>query len=249
MIIIVRKRNIALITLIFLLSIAIYSLNIGNSDAAATANENSVQKVVILDPGHGGEDPGMVSPNGLKEKDINLAIAFKAKELLEKDGYKVIMTRTEDKLEYPEGTPGYTPKRKEDLLRRKKIMDESGADIVVSIHLNSFVKDTSQRGAQAFYPHNSPDSQKLALNLQKAVKEIVDPNNNRNALVRGKPNETPIIILRDLKTPTAILECGFLSNPEDEKLLATEEHQNKLALAIKTGIDYYFAEKQSHGNT
>ncbi|MEG6612561.1 N-acetylmuramoyl-L-alanine amidase [Pseudoclostridium thermosuccinogenes] len=241
MIVIVRKNNIALIMLIFLLSIVIYSLNIWSTDAAVTANDSSVQRVVILDPGHGGEDPGMVSPGGLKEKDINLIIAFKAKELLENDNYKVIMTRTEDKLEYPEGTKGYTAKRKADLLRRKNIMDTSGADIVVSIHLNSFVDDTSQRGAQAFYPHNSTESQKLALCLQKAVKEIVDPNNKRNALVRGKPNETPIIILRDLKTPTAILECGFLSNPEDEKLLATDEHQTKLAMAIKAAVDSYFS--------
>lgn len=243
MIVIVRKNNLALIVLIFLLAIAVYSLNIGNTDAAATVTGDDVQRVVILDPGHGGEDPGMVSSSGLKEKDINLAVAFKTKELLEKDNYKVIMTREEDKLVYPEGTPGYTQKRKHDLIRRKKIMDESGANIVVSIHLNSFVGDPNQKGAQAFYPHNSPESQKLALLLQKAVKEVADPDNKRQALVRGKPDETPIIILRDLKTTTAIIECGFLSNEEDEKRLATEEYQNKLALAIKTGIDNYFARK------
>lgn len=239
MIIVMKKNNILLILLIFLLSIAIYSLKLG-ADNSSPVNGDSGQKVVILDPGHGGEDPGAVSDySGLKEKDVNLTIAMMVKELLEKENYKVLMTRTEDKLVYQPGTTSVTEMRRQDLTRRKKMMDDSGANIVVSIHLNKF-KETQYYGAQTFYPHNSPESAKLAIDIQKSLKEIVDPNNKREALVRGKPNELPIMILRNLKTTTAIVECGFLSNAAEEKLLGTKEYQEKLALAINKGIDKYF---------
>jgi N-acetylmuramoyl-L-alanine amidase len=153
MIIIVKKSNIIMIALIFLLVIAIFSLNVGGEDRAVTvAKDKDVQKTVLLDPGHGGEDPGAVSDySGAKEKDINLAIALKVRKLLDDDGYKVLMTREEDKLEYDPSTTNIVQKRKQDLLRRKKMMDEAGADIVVSIHLNKFGQ-TQYYGAQTFYP-------------------------------------------------------------------------------------------------
>ncbi len=237
MIFVVRKNNIFLIVLIFLLSITVYSLNIGVNDAAPVAVENTIQKAVILDPGHGGEDPGAVSDySGLKEKDVNLNIALKVRDLLLNENYKVIMTREEDKLVYQEGTSNIVQKRKQDLLRRKKMMDEDGADIVVSIHLNKFPQ-TQYFGAQTFFPPNSPDSQKLAMSLQNSLKEIVNPNNQRAALVK----KDPIIILKNYKTTTSIVECGFLSNEEEEKNLASEEYQSKLAQAIKEGIVGYFS--------
>jgi N-acetylmuramoyl-L-alanine amidase len=237
MVVIVRKSNVLLIGLIFLLLIAIYSLNVGAGEVAPVTNTQNAQKTVIIDAGHGGEDPGVVSSySGIKEKDLNLEIATKTKELLEKDGFKVIMTRTEDKLEYQPGTTSVTQKRKQDLQRRKKIMDESGADIVVSIHMNGF-KETQYYGAQTFYPPNSAESQKLAAAIQKTLKEIVDPENGRQPQLKKEP----IIILRDLKTPTTIVECGFLSNTAEEKKLQTQEYKDKLALAIKEGIKNYFA--------
>ncbi|HHV99573.1 MAG TPA: cell wall hydrolase [Clostridiaceae bacterium] len=243
MIILVRKSNLILIGLVFLLLITIYSLNAGAgeklsvSDEVPAANEvTTAQKVVMLDPGHGGEDPGAVSDySGIKEKDINLSIAFKTKELLEKEGFKVLMTREEDKLEYQPGTTNIIQKRKQDLLRRKKMMDEGGADIVVSIHMNKFGK-TQYHGAQTFYPPKSVEGQRLAISIQKSLREIVDPTNTRGALEKKEP----IIILKDYKTPTVIVECGFLSNPEEEKKLQTEEYLNKIALAIKEGIKNYF---------
>ncbi len=245
MIVVLRKSNIALVILILLLSIAIYSLNVNGGDAVSATGEAAEKagRTVLLDPGHGGEDPGAVSDySGIKEKDISLSVALKAKELLEAEGYKVLMTRTEDRLEYSPDTTSVTQKRKQDLTRRKKMMDEAGADIVVSIHLNKFPQ-TQYSGAQVFYPHNSPESQKLAVSIQKSVKDIVDPNNKREALVKGKANELPIIILRDVKTTTAIIECGFLSNPDEEKLLATKEHQDKLSAAVADGIKKYFEVK------
>ncbi len=242
-IVLLRRNNIALIVLVFMLSIAIYSLNIDSGEAAPAAKTQSAQRIVVIDPGHGGEDPGAVSEySGVKEKDIALAIAQSVKELLEKQNYKVIMTRTEDRLEYAPGTTSETQMRSQDLNRRKKLIDESGADIAVSIHLNKFPQ-TKYKGAQVFFPHDSLESERLARSIQKSIKEIADPENNREALVRGKRNELPIILFRDLKVPTVVVECGFLSNQEEEARLITSEYQSKLALAIKDGICKYLEQK------
>lgn len=235
MIVLVKKSNITLIILIFLLSIAVYSLNLGG-EAATPASSIATLGTVIVDAGHGGEDPGKVSNfSGVNEKDLNLAIAKLLARQLEDAGYRVIMTREEDKLVYREGTTDITDKRRQDLTRRKEIMDNGGADIVVSIHMNDF-SQSKYYGAQVFYPPNSEKSKNLAISVQKALREYVDPSNKREALVKS----TPIVILKNLKTPTVIVECGFLSNQQEEQNLRSEEYQLKIARAIKIGIDDYF---------
>ncbi len=235
MIIVMKKSNVILIGLIFALLLAIYSLNM-NMDTQASATGSDIVKTVIIDAGHGGEDPGKVSSySDLKEKDLNLKIALKLKQLLESENYKVIMTREEDRLVYTEGTTNIYDKRKQDLTRRKSIMDNSGAQIVISIHMNGF-PETQYYGAQTFYPPNSPDSLKLATSIQKSMKEMLDNSNKREP----QEKKDQIVILTDLKTPTTIVECGFLSNAEEEKKLGTDEYQSKIAAAIKKGIDHYF---------
>ncbi len=239
MIVVMKKNNLVLIGLFFLLCIALFSLNSSHDDSTSANTEQTSQKVVIIDAGHGGEDPGAVSDySGIKEKDINLAIAKNVKDLLEQENYRVIMTRDEDRLEYSSETRNIIQKRKEDLLRRKKIMDEGGANIVVSIHLNKFPQ-TQYFGAQTFFPPASQESMKLAQSIQASIRQTVDPENKREALVKKEP----IIILKDSKTTTAIVECGFLSNPEEEKKLGDTDYQIKLAAAIKDGINGYFANK------
>lgn len=241
MIVLVKKSNVTLIILIFLLSIALYCLNLGGDVEATPASSVSTLGTVIVDAGHGGEDPGKVSAySGANEKDINLAIAKFLAEELKSAGYQVIMTREEDKLVYKEGTTDITEKRRQDLTRRKEIMDNGGGDIVVSIHMNDFT-DSRYYGAQVFYPPNSEESERLAVAIQKVLREDVDPSNKREALVKS----TPILILRNLKTPTVIVECGFLSNEQEEQKLRTESYQKKLAKAIKKGIDNYFAASKS----
>ena len=235
MIVVVKKNNIILVGLIFILLATIYSLNLDTERVISTTVAEN-QKTVIIDAGHGGEDPGKVSNySDLREKDLNLIIAQKTRELLEKENFTVIMTRQEDRLEYAEGTTNVIEKRRQDLNRRKKIMDESGAAIVVSIHLNGF-NQTQYYGAQTFYPPNSEDSKKLAEVLQKSIRDTCDPENKREPQLK----KDPIIILADLKTPTVIVECGFLSNAEEEKKLGTAEYQDKLAAAMTLGIQEYF---------
>ena len=237
MIIVMRKSNVILIGLIFALLLAIYSLNMNvDTQTSTVAGEEQKTKTVIIDAGHGGEDPGKISNfSDLKEKDLNLKVAFMVKELLESDQYTVIMTREEDKLTYSEGTTNIYNKRLQDLTRRKDIMDNSGAQVVVSIHMNSF-QESQYYGAQTFYPPNSKDSLKLANCIQDALKENVDKGNKR----QPQEKKDQIVILKDLKTPTVIVECGFLSNAEEERRLATEEYRQKIAEAIKKGIDSYF---------
>lgn len=236
MVIIVRKNALGLTAILLLLTVVLLGVNINGKEAAAVAVGVSTEKVVVIDPGHGGEDPGAVSDySGISEKAINLDIGLKVKELLEQDGYRVIMTRSEDRLEYPEGTKGVTKKRSQDLTRRKKLMDESGAGAVVSIHLNKF-PEAKYHGAQVFFPKEPAQSQTLALNLQQALKEVVEPGNSREALVKREP----LIIIKNAKVPTAIVECGFLSNQEEEKKLGDKAYQEKLAVAIKQGIVKYF---------
>jgi len=173
----------------------------------------------------------------LKEKDVNLDIAKKLKKLLEAENYKVHMTREEDRLEYKD-TDSETEMRRQDLTRRKNMMDTCGADIVVSIHQNKF--DQSQYyGAHVFYPPNQEEGKKLATSLQTAIKELADPSNERVA----QKKEKPIIIIRNPKTTTAIVECGFLSNKDEESRLQTDEYRDKLAVAIKEGINRYFKQK------
>lgn len=243
MVVVISKNNIILIALILILSALLFSLNFGLIGSIPASNGVNAQRTIMLDPGHGGEDPGAVSIySGLKEKDVNLYIAKKLKELLESENYNVILTRSEDKLEYEPGTKGETNMRRQDLNRRKKMMDESSADIVVSIHMNKLNESTDSKwfGAQTFYPPNSPEAQKLAESIQRTLKEMVDPSNIRDALQKKEP----IIIFNNVKKTIAIVECGFLSNPDEEKRLASKEYQDKLAVAIKEGIKKYFNNKK-----
>ena len=256
MILVMKRSSIMLGVLIVILTASILALNFGfggnKAESAVTGDdtvpvaatpapipsvvpENST-KTVILDAGHGGEDPGAVSSFSMaKEKDITLVIAQKTQRLLEEAGYNVIMTRTEDVLKYEGDNISMTSKRRQDLLNRKKIMDESNADIVISIHLNSFT-DSEYSGAQTFYTKDSLSSKKLAISLQEALREILDPENDREALLK----KDDIIITKNCKTTTTIVECGFLSNAEEEALLCDEEYQTKISTAIYLSILEYF---------
>jgi N-acetylmuramoyl-L-alanine amidase len=217
MIILLRKANAVLILCAFILTVLAYGLiNLQNDTGPEpVTTTGQVQKTILIDPGHGGEDPGAVSPySGFKEKDANLYISLKLRDLLQSAGYRVLMTREEDKLEYADGTTNVVKKRSQDLIRRKQFMDEGGADIVLSIHLNK-IPETQYYGAQTFFPKNSPNSVKLAQCIQKSLIESVDPTNKREAIQKKED----IIILRNPRSVTVMVECGFLSNAAEEKKL------------------------------
>lgn len=182
---------------------------------------------IVVDAGHGGDDPGKIGINKVKEKDINLKIAKELEKLLKKEGIKVVMTRTDDGGLYQKSSNN---KKVEDMRKRCKIITEANPVFTVSVHQNSY-PDESIKGAQVFYYGQSQEGKKLAEALQQTLVEQLDPQNHRKA----KANES-YYLLKKTPSPTVIVECGFLSNYEEAELLNTEEYQKKVAEAIKTGI-------------
>ena len=199
----------------------------------AFASDNS-DKVILIDPGHGGIDGGAKSKTGTIEKDINLQISLKLRDNLEEKGYKVYMTRDEDEGLYQKGNT-VREKKREDLNRRVEMKKETECDIFVSIHQNMFPQSKCY-GAQVWYASND-NSYNLATIVQDSIKESVKDNNKRVA----KPAAEAYLILRDKYEGASILvECGFLSNPDEESRLKSDEHQNLIVEGISNGIDKYF---------
>lgn len=184
---------------------------------------------IVLDPGHGGFDPGKVGTAGTLEKDINLAISLKCKEILEKSGYTVTMTRKKDEALCEENAPR---KKVSDLNARLALIQKEEPELTVSIHQNSYSAGT--KGAQVFYYSQSEEGHRLATVLQETLKEEIGDGNHRVE----KANDS-YYMLKKSEGPFVIVECGFLSNPEEEKLLNSEEYQNKMAKALAEGIEKF----------
>lgn len=189
--------------------------------------ENVRKNLVVLDPGHGGKDPGKVGADEELEKDINLAISLKVREKLEEDGMEVVMTREEDVM-LSDGDADN--KKLEDLNSRIDIINEQQPAIAVSIHQNSY-SDPAVRGAQVFYFTHSDKGKQAAEALQKELLEF-DRENTRDI----KANDT-YYLLKKTEVPTVIVECGFLSCPGEAELLTDEAYQEELAGAIAKGIE------------
>lgn len=194
-------------------------------------NIDYTSRVVVIDSGHGGFDPGKEGAGGVLEKDINLSIAKKTQCLLVNAGVKVIMTRNEDEGLYDESDVN---KKRADMKKRCDIINQSGADVAISIHQNSF-SDASVKGAQMFYYKHSAKGKQLAGILQKSFSEYADTANER-----VEKSDTTYYMLLHTNVPTVIAECGFLSNPDEAALLREEEYQQKVAYAIYQGILDYF---------
>lgn len=200
------------------------------------AMENT-EKVILIDPGHGGIDGGAASKNGTIEKDINLAIALKLKDKLEECNYKVYMTRSCDEGLYSKGKT-VREKKREDLKKRVSLKTETDCDVFISIHQNMFPQAKCY-GAQVWHSSNDK-SAKLANIVQDSIKETVQDNNKRVAKAAGEA----YLILRDNYEGASILvECGFLSNPEEESKLKTDSHQQLIVDGIVKGINQYFEEE------
>ena len=181
-----------------------------------------------LQPAHGGADPGKVGVAGTNEKEINLAIAKKLQERLEDAQINVIMTRDTDNDLSVESDKS---KKKADLERRCDIINNSGADMVISIHQNSYVTPKAE-GAQVFYYKKSEESKRIAQIMQGILGEKL-------GTTRQIKSDVNYYILLHSKLPTIISECGFLSNPEEEQRLCTEEYQEKVADSLYCGIIEY----------
>ena len=218
------KRKIELFMILFLLMGAIIaSWKLSELTANVSKEEKKAKKdqvVIVVDPGHGGEDPGKVGINDVLEKDLNLQIAKKVKKLLEEAGIKIVMTRTNDKV--PDA-------KKEDLNQRVQLINDTKPKLALCIHQNSY-PDAKIKGAQVFYHTITPEAEDVATIVQEQLR-TVDPTNTRQI----KENDT-YFMLKNSQVPTIIVECGFLTNPDEAAKLTQEDYQDKLAQAICEGV-------------
>ena len=232
------KRVLAVMVLMgfLVLSVVFYSRTYSRVSAAISNISGTQTKLkVVIDPGHGGNDPGGIGVSGVLEKDVNLSVALFLKANLESQGMEVIMTRDKDKALY--SSESSTNKKKEDLAKRIEIITETNPDFVLCIHQNIFT-DAKYSGAQVFYYQESEESARLAACLQAQLIAGVDPDNTR--VPKSNMN---YYMLKNSPVPIVIVECGFLTNAEEEAKLGTEEYQRKLAWNIYLGTMRYLAEE------
>ena len=185
------------------------------------------QLTVVLDAGHGGEDGGARSAPGVLEKNINLDIALRLRDLLEANGVAVVLTRSTDVLLYDRDVDYHGRKKALDLAARRKIAEETENCIFVSIHMNAFPQ-TQYHGLQVWYSPNHADSATLADAVQELTRSQLQPENNR----RVKAATSAIYLLHHLRMPAILVECGFLSNPQEAERLATAEYREQLAFLL-----------------
>lgn len=220
------KRKIELcMTLLLLLCMILASRKLSQLVTSEGVAEG--EQIVIIDAGHGGSDPGKVGVNDVLEKDVNLQIANRLKEYLEKQGIQVVMTREDDTTE---------ESKLADMKKRVELINEVKPAIVISIHQNSY-SDSSIKGAQVFYFTHSDVSKTAAEIMQEELKQI-DSNNTRES----KANDT-FYMLKKTEVPTIIVECGFLSNAEEAEKLVTESYQEQVAQAICSGVMKWLEQK------
>lgn len=192
--------------------------------------------VVVIDAGHGGDDPGKIGINDALEKDLNLQIAEKVRTLLEAEGVTVVMTRETDEGLYQDGD---TNKKIQDMKNRCAVIDKADPVLTVSIHQNSYTQE-SVSGPQVFYYGQSVEGKKLATVMQDSLIETLKPESERVA----KSNES-YYLLKNTESPIVIVECGFLSNTEEAELLTTDDYQESVAWAIHMGILRYLNQQVS----
>ena len=229
-----QRRLLSAVLVVLLLASAVY---IGKETLFYTAGKNvrvgEKGKCVVIDAGHGGDDPGKVGINGAKEKDINLVIAEKVKKYLEANDIHVVMTREADEGLYDSGASN---KKVQDMKKRIALIDETNPDVTVSIHQNSYPEEYVH-GAQVFYYTGSISGQRLAESIQKQLVSKVDSENKRQV----KANDS-YYLLKKTGIPIVIVECGFLSNREEAEKLCDAEYQEQVAWAIHMGILQYLNE-------
>lgn len=221
MIYIIPFKRIVFVGAVILCLIGIY----GIGRVLPTVATPTTNQIVVIDAGHGGFDPGAIGVSGVEEDDINLAIALKLQKFIEQSGGLTVMTRVDNQ--------GIGNTKREDMRIRKLIRDSSNGNIFISIHLNSFPQSTC-KGAQSFYA-NDENSKQLAEKIQKNLVDLLDKDNARIA-----KKLTDVYLLKNVTIPSVIIECGFLSNSKEEKLLQDSKYQSKIAMAIYLGITEYF---------
>ncbi len=226
------QKKVELVVMVLLLAALLAAGK--NLKTLVSSDEVETDKgTVVVDCGHGENDPGKIGVNGVLEKDINLEIGKMVEKRLKKKGYHVVMTRTEDKILAEEGS---TNKKAQDMKARVALINETKPVLAVSVHQNSY-HEPEVKGAQVFYYSHSTEGETAAKAMQEALLSV-DADNKRQA----KENDS-YYLLKRTEVPTIIVECGFLSNPEEADLLSDGEYQKKVADAIAEGVEKYLESK------
>lgn len=205
------------------------------SNVAVKTNATPIaNKIIILDAGHGLPDEGAVGFTGTTEQAINLEIVLKLQKLMEQSGAKVILTRSDENGIYSADSTSIRNKKISDIKNREYIVDNSNADIFISIHLNKY-EDSKYSGWQTFYQTKIEDSKLLAASVQNELNNNINIDNNRVPMaIKG------VYLMEHINIPGVVVECGFISNPSEEELLKQDTHQSKLAWGIYAGVQSYF---------
>jgi len=212
---------------ILILMLLMFSLSVTFLSSIKASNLPLIGKKIVIDAGHGGKDPGTTF-GSIYEKDINLKISLKLKEELEKNGATIIMIRVGD---YDLSSPNAYQRKKSDFDNRLKIINESGSDLYLSIHLN-YLDDSRYFGAQVFYNKDNKDfAQSLSTVLNKELKSTRE--------IKKIPEDT--YMYKYIKIKGALVECGFLSNSSERSKLITDEYQKTLAKALTKGVIEYYS--------
>lgn len=223
------KKSICVLVISAIISIFIISVQ--QVKTVSTANVFANETTIIIDAGHGGEDGGAIGADGTVEKNINLSISLKLNDILSSLGYKTRMVRTEDISIHDSTAMTIRDKKVSDIHNRVQIMEEYDNCIYVSIHQNKY-DDSKIWGAQTFYSPNNEESKDLAEFIQKNIISTLQPDNNRVV----KKSGTNIYVLYNAPKTAVMVECGFLSNPNELDKLKSENYQTQLALSITNGI-------------
>lgn len=187
--------------------------------------------VIVIDPGHGGEDGGCISIDGTPEKGINLSISLEFADMMRVFGYDVVMTRSEDKAIYDSGVTGISKQKLSDMKNRLAIINKTENTIAVSVHQNQYT-DSKYSGAQMFYSGTNPLSQQLAQTVQDKFKNNLQPENQREI----KLVTDELYLLVNSHCPAIMCECGFLSNKQESAMLESEQYQKEVAFTIFSGV-------------
>lgn len=229
-----KKLLIILIPLLICSLIFIFSFSI-NSNVSTSKNPTNNQPIIIIDAGHGGFDGGAVAEDGTVEKDINLSISKYLQEYLTFFGLKTIMTRETDASIEDDGLQTIRERKSSDLHNRMRIMEEIENALFISIHQNKYSVE-KYSGTQVFYsPKTKEESSLLAQSIQDSIVNTLQKDNTRQIKECG----TSVYLMYNAVKPAVLVECGFLSNYEETKLLNTPEYQKKIAFCIAIGIQNY----------
>ena len=189
------------------------------------------QYTIVIDAGHGGRDGGAVGKTTeTTESYLNLQFSLKLKSICEEYGFKVVLTRKDMNGLY---SAFASNKKRSEMEKRMEIIESANPDLVVSIHMNSF-SNSSARGAQVFYAENFPENEEFAQTVQDALNEKI-PNAKKTA------KSSDFYVINTTSKPSILVECGFLSNPEEERLLVSEEYQEDFCYVLFYGILSYFS--------